>query len=199
MNAAVQKGDQGLQTLPRAAFASPLAFEVALDWSQLAGAPREILDGLFEGGRVRFPDYLPLYTTRAYQLLPRWFGAPGEWEAMAKKCGDTIGGENGDVFYARIAWSLWQSFPNMPEESNFNYERARRGLEILQKRRPDSISVASARLDIAYESKDWKTVKQVLTTPQGHVIDNGWWMWKMPRDQAIFAELRMGILGDAIH
>ncbi len=196
IDAAIAQGGQRLKALPEAAFAqTPLAFKVALDWSQLAGAPREILDDLFRAGTAAFPDYLPLYRTRANQLLPRWFGERGEWEAMAKARADQIGGEEGDVFYARIIWSLAE-FLNLPQESNFDYARTARGLELLHRRHPASVSVASARLELAYQAKDWKTARQLLTAPGGHVLDVSWRRWNTIENQNFFAEQRMLILGE---
>lgn len=198
IDAALKKGTQALENLPETAFsASPLSFEVALDWGQLSGAPREFLDEMFTVGTTTFPDYLPLYRIRAYQLLPRWFGEPGEWEAMTQKRADQIGGQNGDVFYGRVVWSLLDLVPNLAQESNFDYERAQRGLEILHKRRPDSISVSSARLVLAYKSKDWKTAQQLLSVPHGHILDSSWPLWNRLAGQKNFAEQRMLILGES--
>ena len=198
MDAALAKGAQSLKALPSAAFKSPLAFDAMLRWGLLASAPREFFDHFFQEGTATFPDYLPFYTQRAQVLLPRWFGEPGEWEAMAKKRAGQIGGDNGDVFYGRIVWSLSQLVFRLPKESHFDYERARRGLEILQKRSPDSVSLLSARLDTAFESKDWTTAKQIFTAPQGYVLDDSWWLWAPPRNKPIFDEQRVLILGDSM-
>lgn len=196
MDAALAKGTQSLKNLPEAAYAaSPLAVEVALDWAQLSGAGREFLDELFSVGTENFPDYLPFYRIRANQLLPRWFGEPGEWQAMAKQRADQIGGDNGDIFYARVIWSLSNFFGNLPEEGAFDYERARRGLEILHRRHPNSLSVSSARLELAYQSKDWKTARQLFIAPNGHVLDVSWQRWKDVAGQTDFAEQRMLLLG----
>lgn len=196
MDAAIQKGAQTLKTLPKTAFDSPLAFEAVVEWGSLAGVPRDFFDHFFQEGTAKFPNYLPLYTRRARILLPRWYGEPGEWEAMARKRADQIGGENGTVFYARVVWSLSQIVSDLPKESKFDYKRARRGLEILQKRQPDSLAVASARLDTAIESEDWPTAKQVLASPQGFLLDRSWWRWKAPQNFAVFPETRMWILSD---
>lgn len=196
MGAALDKGAATLKTLPKNAVESPLFFDVVLRWGLFAGASREFFDKTFADGIKKFPNYLPLYTRRAHNLLPRWFGEPGEWEAMAKKRADQLGGEKGDVFYARIVWSLSQLVADLPKESKFSYARAKRGFEILQEIQPDSISLASARLDTAIESEDWKTAKQVLTAPQGDKLENSWWRWQTPRNIAVFPETRMWILSD---
>ncbi len=94
----LQKGARELKLLPKTAFDSPLAYIIALDLGQISSAPREFLDGLFEAGIKNFPDYLPLYRTRAVHLLPRWFGERGESLEMAEKRADQIGGDEGDVF-----------------------------------------------------------------------------------------------------
>ena len=198
MSDATERAGETLKALPQSAFDSPLAYQAALDWGRVSGTDREALDELFEGGTAKFPDYLPLYTERARHLLPRWMGEPGEWETMAKKRADQIGGYEGDVFYARIVWNLTQSFAGLSAESRFDTDRVQRGLETLQKQFPDSISVASARLNTASEAQNWKAMQQILASPQGFILDQDWSGWSTPRNQAIFAELRMGILGGAI-
>lgn len=200
IDAALQKGAATLKTLPASAFDSPLAFDVVLGWGLLASAPREYFDHYFETGIKKFPNYLPLYTQRAHDLLPRWFGEPGEWEAMAKKRADQIGGEEGDVFYAHIVWSLNQTVSDLPADPNdLSYKRARRGLENLQEFHPESVSVASALLQLALHAGDNTTIKQLLAAPQGYILDDSWREWSTPRQQAVFSEIRMGILGSIIN
>ncbi|PQV63923.1 protein of unknown function (DUF4034) [Abditibacterium utsteinense] len=186
LNAALAQSSHGLKNLPKTAFESPLAFVVALDCGLLAGAPREFLDDLFTAGTNKFPDYLPLYRTRAIHLLPRWLGEPGEALAMIETRADQIGGENGDIFYARVIWHLAQSTGQLSRDFDFNYERVRRGLEFLHRRRPDSRSVASARLDLAFRARDWKTSQQMLSAPNGHILDNSWERWAIPHNQNNF-------------
>lgn len=192
------KSTQGLKNLPPTAFESPLAFIVALDCGLLAGAPREFLDNLFEAGTRKFPNYLPLYRTRTIHLLPRWFGEPGESIEMIESRADQIGGENGDVFYARVIWHLAQTTGDIESDFSYDYSRVTRGLERLHQRFPTSVSVASARLELAFRTKDWKTAQQILSAPNGHILDSSWQDWENPANQHSFFEQRMLILGETL-
>jgi len=175
MNVALGNAFTDLKAWPKTMFNSPLAFIVAMNWGQLSSAGRPFLDGAFQAGTARFPNYLPLYATRAYLLLPRWFGQPGEWEAMAKKRADAIGGEAGDIFYARVVWGLTQDFGDLSKESSFSYARVQRGLRALQRKRPDSIAVSSARLAFAFDKGDWPLAKALFLRPKGNSISNRWY------------------------
>ena len=77
-------------------------------------------DATFEEATRAWPDYSPYYCRRAWYLLPRWSGTEGEWESDLEKSADRIGGEEGDLLYARTVWSMHQSrlFTNIFEESH---------------------------------------------------------------------------------
>lgn len=206
IEAALQKGAQSWATLPKTAFESPLAFEVALRRVQLAGASHEFLTHLIASGIKKFPDYQPLYGLGAYLLLPRWFGAPGEAEAMIKARADQIGGENGDIFYGRLIWDLSSYVGQLSVDFNFDYERAQRGLKSLNERFPDSISIRSARFALAYLSstpdkhyaRDPKTLQEILIAPQGHIFDTSVFVWLSVERQKEFADFRMLTLGQMV-
>lgn len=66
------------------------------------GAP---FDGMLRHiGRLRelSPNYWPAYDLAANYLLERWGARPGELEAYARAAADTLGGEDGDILYARM-------------------------------------------------------------------------------------------------
>lgn len=177
MDTALGHAFGNLKAWPKTAFNSPLAFMVAMNWGQLSGVGRPFLDGAFQAGTARFPSYLPLYATRANLLLPRWFGEPGEWESMAKKRADALGGEAGDIFYARVVWRLTQDFGDLSKESSFSYARVQRGLAALQRKRPNSLSVSSARLAFALDKSDWPLAKTLFLRPNGNFISDRWYEW----------------------
>ncbi len=195
IDAALAQSSQRLKNLPPSAFQSPLAFVVALDAGLLSGAPRQYLDQIFQAGTRRFPNYLPLYRTRAIHLLPRWFGAPGEALTMIEARAAQIGGAEGEIFYARVMWHLEQVTGGLSKDFHYDYQRAARGLEVLQKRHPTSISVQGARLALAFENRDWKRAQQVLSSPTGHRLDTAWTLWGNTKAQISFAQQRMLILG----
>jgi hypothetical protein len=91
-------------------------------------SPREEMESAYNRGVALEPNYLELYYTKGYYLLPRWYGEKGEWEAWLKTVADARGGEEGDILYAWIAARQ----ANMEHEDFFrrtdaNYERMQRG------------------------------------------------------------------------
>lgn len=196
MDAALQRGSQTVQDLPRTAFSSPLSFTVVMRWGRLAGAPREFFDDLFAQGTAKFPDYLPLYSTQAYNLLPRWFGEAGEAEALLKTRADKIGGADGDIFYGMMVWDLATTTGQLSLDSHFDYARAHRGLKLLHERFPDSVSALSARLGLAFLQVDTKIMQPILREGNGYVLDNTRVPWSTPVDRNLFADFRMGALGE---
>lgn len=196
IDVALGRGSQTLRALPKAAFGSPLAFMVTMRWGRLASAPREFFDDLFVEGTRKFPDYLPLYSTHARNLLPRWFGEAGESEALLKKRADQIDGAEGDIFYGRIVWDFATSIGQLSMDSQFDYERAHRGLKLLHERFPNSVSAFSARLGLAFVRVDTKIAQPMLRDADAYVLDNTRSPWAVPLDQNRFADFRMYVLGE---
>ena len=175
VNANVARGLANLQLLPKNAFESPLAFNVTLSWGQIASAPREFFDTTFAAGIGKFPDYYELYTQQEYLLMTRWYGKPGEMEALVARRADALGGERGDIFYARLVWSQISSYDNVWRDTAFSYPRFKRGMRALAKARPDSISVSNALLRGALYEDDFAVQKEFFTSPSGHIIDGSQW------------------------
>ncbi|MEA3213111.1 MAG: hypothetical protein QOE70_6168 [Chthoniobacter sp.] len=63
------------------------------------GWPREEYEQLFAEATKFEPGFADYYTGKAYFLLPRWFGEPGEWEAFAAESADRT---KDPQLYARI-------------------------------------------------------------------------------------------------
>ncbi len=73
-------------------------------------------------------EYYPLYSDRAYFLLPKWFGNPGDWERFLLNTANSFSGEKGDILYARIARAEAHHYgENFFKESQADYARIKRG------------------------------------------------------------------------
>ncbi|HEX9996819.1 MAG TPA: DUF4034 domain-containing protein [Abditibacterium sp.] len=190
MDANLEQAAKHLAELPESAQQTPLTFERMMNWGVLT-VGRKFLDEVYYRAIRKFPDYYPFYEARAYHLLPRWFGEPGEWELFLENRANQIGGENGDIFYARVLSASIMRYPNIFEDTEANYARVKRGLVALQKRRPDSTFVSNQLLRTAVLANDWKTAQGVLLGPNGHRIDTYWWTQKTI---AQWAPLRMKLL-----
>ncbi len=80
------------------------------------------------------PLFQPVYTARAYSLLPRWHGKEGDWETFAKENADKIGGEAGDALYYYIAVSLrdFYSEDEFFKKTRVSWPRMKRGFAAIE-------------------------------------------------------------------
>ena len=93
------------------------------------GWPREEMEAVFKKGVEIGPNYQQLYEGKAYYLLPRWHGEPGEWEAFAQEAADARGGEEGDILYMGIARSAaWSEGAEFFRDTRISYARMKRGV-----------------------------------------------------------------------
>jgi hypothetical protein len=113
-------------------------------------------DAIFSQALSSIPDYKPYYFWRAFYLLPRWNGEPGEWENDLAKSADRIGGEEGDAIYAQVVWSIHQSvnFGNVFDENHLSWPRVDKGFEVILKRFPDSLAAKNERAHLAVLADD---------------------------------------------
>lgn len=123
----------------------PLYYSTRLRLALVDGTSREEYDRLFQESVAAFPTYATFYLVKANYLLPRWHGNEGEWEAFATEAANKIGGENGDILYAQIVWSMHDAryFGNIFKETAVEWSRTERGFQALSRRFPNSISVPS--------------------------------------------------------
>ncbi|OIO55077.1 MAG: hypothetical protein AUJ55_11030 [Proteobacteria bacterium CG1_02_64_396] len=101
----------------------------------LSGWEREPYERLFQQAIANEPTYTAYYFRKAWHLMPRWFGEPGEWEAFAEISADRLGGVAGDMLYARIVWFLDRRGPyhNMARQpESIDWPRVHRGLKAIK-------------------------------------------------------------------
>ena len=138
--------------------------EIALgqQWS------REDYEKMVGECRHNFPNYLPIYMSKAHYLQPRWNGTSAEWEDFVGKVADRTGGENGDIIYAQIVCNLNHMglFDNIfAENSTLDWQRTKRGLLALIKRYPHDAMVRKDLVLLALQADDEKALKQVFVRP----------------------------------
>src|SRR6185295_2749829 len=86
-------------------------------------------------------------------LMPRWYGAPGEWEGFAAACAKSLPDSLGPEIYARIVVLQSNYVENVFAESDeLSWEMLARGLDAWERRCPESIMPRSARALLAWES-----------------------------------------------
>jgi hypothetical protein len=114
-------------------------------------------------------DYETAYLQRAVYLMPRWYGGDGELEADLEKSANQMGGDDGDMLYARVVWGLHAraSSPNVIEENHFSWPRIDKGFAIIEKRFPDSLAAKSERAYLAAYADDVQKTREYLAQTQG--------------------------------
>jgi hypothetical protein len=156
---------------------SPVYYSTLLRIAFVDGTSRTEWEELYERSVTAFPGYTRFYLAKANFLLPRWFGAPGEWEAFAAASANRLGGEAGDMLYAQIIWSMHEKriFGNAFSESAAEWPRTRRGLEALCRRYPESVSVLSEYCYLAGFGGEGRPLTRLLLQRLGNRVDLSVW------------------------
>jgi hypothetical protein len=152
----------------------PRWWSVMLQAALGSGADRASYDRIFNEAVAFDPSYMVYYSRKANYLLPRWHGRPGEWEAFVARAADNIGGEDGDILYARVVWFEESSFRNVFRENKVSWERTDKGLEALMKRYPTSLAVKSERAYLAGMAGDRPKARKYFDALGGKVDLSVW-------------------------
>jgi hypothetical protein len=132
------------------------------------GWSKDEMDVAFKKGVALAPNYLRLYEAKAYFLLPRWYGEPGEWEAFVKQAADARGGEEGDILYMAIARSqAWTEKAEFFKKTSISYERMKRGFESSLRRYPDYVWDMNYYCYFACIADDQNQAKQLFEKIKG--------------------------------
>jgi len=124
------------------------------------------------------PGYTGYYCQMAYYLLPRWHGDPQDTAKFLQTAADQIGGEDGDLLYARVAWHLQGIEGNIFDDRGVSWDRAEKGFQVMQKRFPDSLYVRNGRAYIAVMGCPKTLLPQRLVNELDGKIDLGAWTSK---------------------
>ncbi len=124
-----------------------------------------------------WPGYCGFYNLRAKYLLPRWSGQQGEWESDLEDSASKLGGEEGDLLYARVAAYMNQQrfFTNMFQESAVSWPRVDKGFQIMEKRFTNSSYPLSEHACLAVLARD-KRVASMCFDQLGGQIDLTVWL-----------------------
>jgi hypothetical protein len=154
----------------------PYMWSVLLQTELGTQTDRRIFDATFKQAVAAWPDYPPFYQHRAWYLLPRWNGEEGEWEADLAKSADQLGGEAGDILYARVVWCMHQSkmFSNVFKENQLSWPRADRGFEAMEKQFPASLPALSEHAYLAALAEDGATTKKCFALIRGRIELSIW-------------------------
>jgi hypothetical protein len=109
------------------------------------GWPRPRYDRLLAEATASHPRWADFHLAAITYLLPRWHGEDGDWLRYATAAADQLGGDDGDVLYARLGWIMFDSrtYDYFIRESGVSWERLRHGLKVCADRYPDSLWATS--------------------------------------------------------
>jgi hypothetical protein len=118
-------------------------------------------DALVEEATVAEPTFWGYHIERATSLLPRWHGAPGDWEQYANKMADRPNGL-GDELYARIVVNMAGYHDNVFKTSKASWPRTRNGLQIMRQKYPRSLEILSNSAWMAALKEDRPLAKELF-------------------------------------
>lgn len=154
----------------------PRWWSVKLQAAMGQGMERARYDALFQEAVRSQPGYTVFYNRRADFLLPRWHGERGEWEADLAQSADQLGGEDGDLLYARVVWHMhdFGKFGNVIQQTRVSWERVDRGFAVMEKRYPDSLAAKSERAYLAGLAGNRAMARSYFDKLQGKVDLSVW-------------------------
>lgn len=150
----------------------PFLWSVAQTAALGLGAERESYEKLFKEATAFEPKFFSYYQSKAYHLLPRWHGQPGEWEQFAEESIKTC--PLGIEIYARIVFAMSTHHTNVFAESKASWEKAKSGFEQIRQRYPDSTLVIRDYLKLCKQAND-RVQAQALLKALDYRLDSKVW------------------------
>lgn len=192
MNEALEHAAKAVTTLPPSASESPLIIRVLLDFGRLAGMERAQMDGIAAQGMKQFPWYQTTYQLQSVNLMPKWYGGPGETKALIEKRAKQIGGDEGDIFYAQLVETLLDQDDNVWKNLGLSYPRFQHGMRLLAARNPNSLALRNTALQGAIQQNDTSIIKAYFAAPDGEILDYRWYRYPLYISQARLTGLASG-------
>jgi hypothetical protein len=106
-------------------------------------------------------------------LLPRWYGSNEQLLDYATAAADRVGGDDGDVLYARIAQGVlpYGGGVEIFKDVGFSWPRVRHGMEIICTQYPQSTFMANWFCRLARSAEDKATCQVLLDHLGSHATD----------------------------
>ncbi|MEQ1838942.1 MAG: hypothetical protein ABL994_00920 [Verrucomicrobiales bacterium] len=139
----------------------PVWWAVALHIARGQGWERADYDDLVAEAHAFEPTFWGYHVDRAYSLLPRWYGQPGDWEAYAERAANDLQGVGAGV-YARIILELRGNYDNIFEDSNASWPKTREGLRHLRETHPRSIGFTHVSALLAAMAGDREEAREMF-------------------------------------
>jgi hypothetical protein len=166
----------------------PLWFVLRLNAGLDLSEDRDAMTRLFETSIARFPNYIPLVTTRLRILMPRWGGSYGDVDNLINRTARRWGiegrssilthqGSNEEAMYAR----LYSSYADLEgEETDFytagkmRWPEVQEGFDELLKQFPHSDALLNDYAFLACRKGDSAVYRALRKRVEGHVASGVW-------------------------
>lgn len=125
------------------------------------GWSRDDYDALLKEAKAYSPVFWSYDTARAYSLLPRWHGAPGDWEDYALQASRAKNGLGAEI-YARIVMQMADNYDNVFEETKASWPKTREGIEAMRKKYPEFHEVTNWAAKLAVLAKDYPEASRLF-------------------------------------
>jgi membrane protease YdiL (CAAX protease family) len=140
------------------------------------GWGQEEYDLYYHQARKAFPRYSFHVGRRAYHLLPRWHGEPGDSGACIAEAADKAGGEEGDALYARAACYLYTRViqDDFWGDTGLDWRRVDRGLTLLEAQHGDDPMLLGIWAQLACDADDRIKARELFRQLDGRVSGDAW-------------------------
>lgn len=135
--------------------------------------PKAEYDALVAEAKSFEPGFWGYDTARAYSLLPRWYGEPGDWEAYASRAAVDERGAGVEV-YARITIQLYMFYTNIFRETQASWPKTRKGLEQLHQKYPRSLEIVNWTAMLATLAEDRALAKEMFAVLGDTYLPSVW-------------------------
>ena len=172
---------------------TPDWYRAMIRLGRVQGWDRRRVDALFEQAVTLEPQYLHVYSEVARYLTPRWHGAPGDWENMADRSAERLGGREGSVIYSHIAWQISKLHRGHEffDENRVSWPRIKQGFIDREALYGASGRNLNAFCKLAADAADRQTTRELFVRI-GDEWDPGVW-----RERKYFDDYRKWASGNA--
>jgi Domain of unknown function (DUF4034) len=139
----------------------PMWWNVAITTAVGQGWPKKAFDQIVDEAVTFEPTYHRHDLQRAYSLLPRWYGEPGDWEAYAMKATERKGGLGAET-YARIVIFMRPFHEQIFRNSKASWPKTKEGLQQLRAKYPDSLQFTNEAALLATMASDQAFAKEMF-------------------------------------
>lgn len=149
-------------TPPKAEDDCPYRYIALQNISKGLGWEKEAQRRIFEIAVQLEPDFFGFYTSRAFTLLPRWYGEEGEWLKFAEDATKYTSAREGESIYTRIASNIYDNGVDIFKEKGMSWPRMKQGFRDIARNFPDSQLNLNSFCQFACRAGDKETTKELV-------------------------------------